>query len=557
MILRFSVYKNYWFTAQLKNAMIKKTTTLSFLAGVFFIFQVSQLFAQAPPSLAQLVQVHAFKENPHLLKVFEYSEKAKAAVLLASIQDEEAKMGRIPQESLEQERTLKKDISFYRQKLAERLDSATEVRFRAKLFEYNRTYDSLIKTFEENYPDYYNLKHNTSVTDVAETQKHLENNEALVSYLRADTVMLIMTVTAKGYDVQAKELDKNFDRYVKGLRTGIQFEEALTFKKSARQLAKILLPDLPKKINRITFIPEGNLGTIPFETLLTEDTKKNEFSDMPYLIRNYTVSYHYSATLWVDARKENIKIRKEGKLQGGGILAVAPVFSDGEDQEVAENTRSLISEVDEQDTIRTRSLLNNLKAISAIPATKSEVDSIEIIFKAKGRKADKLLFSQASEANLKKAKLAEYAFIHLATHGFVNEEKPDLSGILMSQSDSTSEEDGIIFLNEVYNLELNARLVTLSACETGLGKISRGEGIIGLTRALLYAGAQNVQVSLWKVADSSTQGLMLNFYANLLNKKSDEMIAESLREAKLSMINNKSSKFSGPFYWSPFVLIGQ
>ena len=111
-----------------------------------------------------------------------------------------------------------------------------------------------------------------------------------------------------------------------------------------------------------------------------------------------------------------------------------------------------------------------------------------------------------------------------------------------------------MFSGEIYNLELNADLTVLSACETGLGKIAEGEGVIGLTRALLYAGSKNIIVSLWQVSDESTSQLMVDFYKNIfLNDK--EGFSENLTKSKLKLINE--GKFAHPFFWSPFVLIGK
>jgi CHAT domain-containing protein len=112
-----------------------------------------------------------------------------------------------------------------------------------------------------------------------------------------------------------------------------------------------------------------------------------------------------------------------------------------------------------------------------------------------------------------------------------------------------------LYSGEIYNLKLNADLVVLSACETGLGKIQQGEGIIGLTRALLYAGAKNIIVSLWEVADESTSDLMVNFYKNTLAGKGQLSYSEALRNAKLKMIGE--GKYAHPLYWSPFILIGK
>jgi CHAT domain-containing protein len=158
--------------------------------------------------------------------------------------------------------------------------------------------------------------------------------------------------------------------------------------------------------------------------------------------------------------------------------------------------------------------------------------------------------NSAKEELIKSDEIKNYKYIHIASHGFINEEKPNLSGILFTKEEKG--EDGILYANEIYNLNLDADLVVLSACESGLGKIIKGEGLISLTRGLLFAGAKNVVVSLWRVADKSTSELMIEFYRNILN---GESYSASLRQAKLKLIKN--GKYSYPLEWSPFILIGR
>jgi CHAT domain-containing protein len=133
----------------------------------------------------------------------------------------------------------------------------------------------------------------------------------------------------------------------------------------------------------------------------------------------------------------------------------------------------------------------------------------------------------------------------------VDEKSPELSRIFLKTS--SAEEDGSLYAGEIYNLELNAKLVTLSACQTGLGKISKGEGVIGLSRALAYAGSENIMVSFWSVADESTSHLMQQFYIQVLNGQQRDFAA-ALRQAKLNLMEN--AKYGSPHFWSPFVLIG-
>ncbi len=203
-----------------------------------------------------------------------------------------------------------------------------------------------------------------------------------------------------------------------------------------------------------------------------------------------------------------------------------------------------------------------------MPATETEVLNIQKLFKIKNKSTLICTHKQASEEFVKSGELAKYRYVHIATHGFVNSEKPELSGILLAQNSEaltlsegfTTSEDGILYSGEIYNLKLNSDLVVLSACETGLGKVKRGEGIIGLTRALLYAGTKNIIVSLWKVSDASTSVLMENFYKNLLEKPTrfskPRGFSNPLRKAKLQMIEN-GGVTAHPFYWSPFILVGK
>ena len=129
-------------------------------------------------------------------------------------------------------------------------------------------------------------------------------------------------------------------------------------------------------------------------------------------------------------------------------------------------------------------------------------------------------------------------------------QNPALSRIFLKPDEK---EDGSLYTGEIYNLNINADLVTLSACETGLGKVAKGEGIVGLSRALQYAGANNIIVSLWQVADESTSQMMIEFYKYNLNND-HHGYNTALRHAKLSLLD--SEKYARPYYWAPFILVG-
>src|SRR6185436_2329420 len=171
-------------------------------------------------------------------------------------------------------------------------------------------------------------------------------------------------------------------------------------------------------------------------------------------------------------------------------------------------------------------------SLSRLPNTKTEVEQIGALFPpARGKLR---LGPEATETSVKAEKLGAYRLIHFATHAVIDERAPARSGIVLSLV-NTGQEDGILRASEIFNLDLNADLVTLSACRTGLGKVVRGEGMIGLTRAILYAGSSRVLVSLWEVNDLATPALMKSFYTKL---SASQGVADALREAKISMIHS-------------------
>ncbi|MBY0425149.1 MAG: CHAT domain-containing protein, partial [Cytophagales bacterium] len=225
----------------------------------------------------------------------------------------------------------------------------------------------------------------------------------------------------------------------------------------------------------------------------------------------------FSAQLWYNAM-----LKKENELLEPSIFLCAPV---------------------------------KFKTLAYLPGTENEVKEIGQLFENKHFKNVSYTFKEASEFRIKSDALKKFQFLHLATHGLVNSRKPELSAVFLSpDSSNKSKEDGMLYSGEIYNLDIKADLVTLSACETGLGKVSKGEGVIGLTRALFYAGANNMLVSLWTVSDSSTSELMKLFYSYLLNEKGIGY-PKGLSLAKMELIKNSS--FSAPYYWASFVLIGK
>ena len=166
----------------------------------------------------------------------------------------------------------------------------------------------------------------------------------------------------------------------------------------------------------------------------------------------------------------------------------------------------------------------------------------------------KLLDFDANRAAISQPQLAEYGTIHIATHGLLNSQHPELSGLLFSLVDEHGRsQNGFLQLHEIYNLDLPANLIVLSACQTALGREIRGEGLVGLTRGFMYAGANRVLATLWKVDDEATAEMMRLFYTAMLQEKQSPSAA--LRTAQIQMQRKKS--WMPPYYWSGFTLQGE
>jgi CHAT domain-containing protein len=191
-------------------------------------------------------------------------------------------------------------------------------------------------------------------------------------------------------------------------------------------------------------------------------------------------------------------------------------------------------------------------SISRLPFTAIEAEKILAI--APARTSMKAVGFAATRSLSMSSELGQYRYLHFATHGYMDARHPELSALVLSLFDKDGKiEDGFLRLQDIYNLRLHADLVVLSACETGLGREIRGEGLIGLTRGFLYAGAARVLVSLWDVSDQGTSELMPRFYEAMLQKGRPP--AAALREAQIAMF--KSRKWQAPYYWAPFTLQGE
>jgi CHAT domain-containing protein/uncharacterized protein HemY len=336
----------------------------------------------------------------------------------------------------------------------------------------------------------------------------------------------------------------------------------------ASELSRMLLgqaaPLLESK--RLLVVPDGALQYIPFEALpappqVSVESQSGGATSVagepePLLLRHEVVSLPSASTL-ASLRQDVAAAAPERKLVA--VLA-DPVF-DLDDPRVIPHGNSLTNTVGAR--LRGVELRNALRDSnvgrggdgSVIPRLPSSQNEAESIISAAPRGEGMVVTGfDASRARAISGELGQYRIVHFATHGFINNEHPELSGIVLSLVNERGDpEDGFLQLHDIYNLKLSADLVVLSACSTGLGKEIKGEGLVGLTRGFMYAGSRSVMASLWKVEDHATAELMGHFYDGLL--KDGLPPPAALRAAKEAMWRKR--RWHSPFFWAAFELQGE
>lgn len=462
------------------------------------------------------------QKDKYLQLAFYFSEKNKAAALMGAIVETDAKRyAGIPEALLVEEEQIKTNLNYYENIQA----MSPSLIVNDSLFAYKNKYNQLIKNLEKQYPAYYQLKYAVNVVDVAALSKLVVENTMLISYTISDKYQKIF-VFCIGADnhFSAKEfpLDDHFYRYLFAVKNGISFKDIAIFMPYSEKVYQQLFSfSISKKIQKLVIIPDGKLCLLPFELLIKPGSKANTFEDLPYLIKDYAISYQFSASLF--AKENQVKMNVDKKM-----LICAPVHFPNKNNEAER-----VSLVNLNGTIEEA---NNLKAM----ADSNKVSTLC------------LLENNANESAIKSLTLKDFSYLHFASHGTVDEDHPELSKIYLYEKNTNDKEDGSLYASEIYNLPMNAELVTLSACETGSGKVTKGEGVVGLTRSLVFAGAKNIVVSHWKVSDRATAILMVSFYKKAM---SSDNYATDLQKAKLELIASKT--FAAPYYWAPFVLFGK
>jgi len=328
----------------------------------------------------------------------------------------------------------------------------------------------------------------------------------------------------------------------------------------ARTLSRMLLGPVAQRLSgkRLVVVAPGALSYLPFAALPAPEDKKQTAGDYESLIAEHEVVTVPSASVLSIIRRE-----MAGRQRAAKSVAVLadPVF-EASDPRLAsakknsgEMLAALASDAELSElarAIRTMNFPDARAGFTRLAFSRQEAESI-IALTPKGTGLKATDFSASRDLAMSR-QLNQYRILHFATHGLLNSERPELSGLVFSLIDQEGKpQDGFLRLHEIYNLQLNADLIVLSACETGLGKEIKGEGLIGLTRGFMYSGAPRVVASLWNVDDLATAELMKLFYRGML--KDGLPAGAALRAAQLELSRQK--RWASPYFWAGFVLHGE
>ncbi len=495
---------------------------------VHFAKQVKEIYQGAIESHILMHQETADQKN--IEKAFYYSEKSKANTLKELLVDTDAKSSSgIPKDVLEKEKSLKTEQAFYQSQIikiqSDSISNTTKIKkLDNKLFAVNRKYDSLIQLLENKFPKYHQLKYENKIIAVSDIQHKLPKKTTLVSFFVTDSTTYAFLIDKNNLTV--KELTTpSVSKNITKLNEAIITKHTTHYKTIAHTLYQELIHPINEQLrgNSLIIIPDGSLWHLNFETLLTKKDTSDNPSQLSYLLRDYAISYANSATLLYNPIQQ-----KKQENQQQGCLAFS--FTDDAQTASADNMSLATLRGTEKD----------------LPGTRKEIRAISNIIDG-----HYFFGKEANEANFKK-NASQYKILHLALHGKVDNKNPENSKLYFTKSkDST--EDNLLYSHELFALDIPAELAVLSACETGTGKIAKGEGIMSLGNAFQYAGTKSLLLSHWEVHDDTAPELMQYFYKNLRNGMNK---SKALQQAKLQYITTTDFYRTAPFFWGGFYLVG-
>jgi CHAT domain-containing protein/Tfp pilus assembly protein PilF len=518
--------------SELKNDALKT----SYFASVQFYYQLKT------DILMQLHQQQPTKGYD--AAALETVDQSRARVLRELLIQANANIKKdISPDLLNQEQTLNQTLDAKEKQLvqfASQPDKAAQLPpLRAAIAALYALRDDLKNTIRLANPAYASLQYPKPIT-LAQIQQQLDPDTLMLQYSLGETesyLWVIGQTSLKTYILPKREA---IARTARIFRSDIAAAR-LTAPQSALDLtAQIIAPAAAELgTKRLVIIPDGELHTIPFNAL----NIPNSATYIPLLTQHEITNLPSASTIGILRSTVATKPRAPKQL---AILA-DPVFGK-DDPRLSGKTTQASSNLELPEQFARSRTGRDLKRL---PFTATEAKGILSLVPQESEHTAAYGFD-ASYDWITSAKISQYRYLHLATHGIFDNDKPALSSIILSSFDAQGHDrKAYLRFPEIFNLDLPTELVVLSACQTGLGQDVPGEGLVGVTRGLMYAGALRVSVSLWSVDDQATSDLMQDFYKNLWQSKQSH--AASLRTAQLNLWKQGKA----PYYWAAFTLQGE
>ncbi len=520
-----------------------------------------------------LMQLH--KTNPdkgYDAQALQTSERARARSLLELLTEAHAdiRQGADPK-LLEQERTLQQQLDATEQRRIQLLSTQYTNKQLAEIKQQQDSLNTQLEQVQEQIrrtsPRYASLKYPQPLTLSEIQQQVLDDDTLLLEYSLGEERSYLWAVTKtsltsyelpKRADIEAlaqsfyEQTGKQKAPEQRGLGA-IPREDSLEV---TTKLSQILLSPVAGQLagKHLLIVSDGALQYLPFAALPTPDSLGKDKNPVPLIVNHEIVNLPSASTVAIIRQDTNGR-----NLAPKRVAVIAdPVFSANDERlktSTGANSRSPLQPTnsDDLDSLAlTRSARQAGVTFQRLPFTRIEGDRIlSLVPNTHSRSAFDFA---ANRATVTSPELSQYQIVHFATHGILNSQSPELSGVVLSLVDEKgTPQNGFLRLNDIFNLNLPGELVVLSACETGLGKEIKGEGLVGLTRGFMYAGAPRVVVSLWSVDDRGTSELITRFYNKMLQQGLNPVAA--LRAAQVEMW--KSEDWKASYYWAAFVVQGE
>ncbi|MEH2350309.1 MAG: CHAT domain-containing protein, partial [Nostoc sp.] len=527
----------------------------------FYIDLLMQLHKKDPSQVCELnIQDLKIKDRCDALALH-ISERSRARGLLELLTEANANIRKgVDPQLLAEEQNLQQQLDArdqLRQELLNKTAPTTAIQnLEKEIADLLHQYEELQTKIRTSSPKYAALKYPDPLK-LTQIQQQLDSDTLLLQYSLGKEHSYLWVVTPNSLDTYELPGQEKIENATNDFRQSLLDRAFAQNLKAAKQLSQIIFAPVANKLGkkRLVIVADGALENIPFAAL-TDLTSQESYQ--PLLVNHEIVNLPSASTIAI------LRQETKGRKAAPKALAILanPVFS-ADDCRVTHKDNCLVTgklnddsstpEFDEQRSALARAAKNlNRDGWAPLDGTRLEAEAILKLVSPKDS-----LQAVDFDANynwVTNPQLSQYRIIHFATHGFADNINPELSGIVLSLIDKQGKPiRGYLRLNDIFNLDLPADLVVLSACNTGRGKQVQGEGLVGLTRGLMYAGSQRVVVSLWSVNDEGTKELMSEFYRQMLQQ--DKSPTAALRAAQLYLWQQKEWK--DPYFWAAFTVQGE